>query len=67
LKHGECSAADGYGKDLEGRYTNNEHQNHQKVTEKNIKRVQIIRNMVLGSIKFESVSLFTIICSDVEL
>jgi hypothetical protein len=30
LKHGECFAADRYEKDLKGRYTNNEHQNHQK-------------------------------------
>jgi hypothetical protein len=34
---------------------------------KEYKRIQVIRNMVLGSIKCESVSLFTIICSDVKL
>jgi len=50
LKHGECSEADGYGEDLEGIYTNNEHQNHRKSTRKNIKGVQVSRNMMLGSI-----------------
>jgi hypothetical protein len=69
----ECSEADGYGKDLEGRSSNTENlkrskekKGHKK-EEKNIKVVWMIQNMVLRSIKFESVSLFTIILSDVKL
>jgi hypothetical protein len=34
--------------------------------EKNFGRVQMIQNMVLGSIKCEFVSLCAVICSDVE-
>jgi hypothetical protein len=63
---------------LEGRNSNAEHINRKwggggggasghKKGEKKIKMVQMIQNMVLGSIKFESVSLFTIVLSDVKL
>jgi 5'-3' exonuclease len=74
LKHSECSEADRYGKNMEGRNSNSEHpkrrkkkQKGTKKEEKKFKTVQMIQNMVLGSIKCESVSLFTIIQSDVKL
>jgi hypothetical protein len=38
-----------------------------KKEEKKIRTVQMILNMVVGSIKYESVSLFTTILSDVKL
>jgi hypothetical protein len=38
-----------------------------KKEEKKIKIVQLIQNMVLGNIKFESESLFTLILSVVKL
>jgi dsDNA-binding SOS-regulon protein len=74
LKHSECSKADRYGKDLEGRNSNTEYlqrskekQKGTKKEEKRIKMAQMIQNMVLGSMKFESVSLFTIILSVIKL
>lgn len=58
-------------KDPEDRNTSSEHQKRSKKnykgSAKKITRVQVIQNMVLGSIKRESVSLFTIIFSDVKL
>ena len=53
------------------RSTNSKHykssKKNYKGSAKKITRVQVIQNMVLGSIKRESVSLFTIIFSDVKL
>jgi hypothetical protein len=73
IKHSECCEAYRYGKDSDGRNSNAKHHERiKKNTEgyrkkkKKIKGVQMIQNMVLGSIKCESVSLFTIIFSDVK-
>jgi hypothetical protein len=70
---GEYSESDRYGKGSDGRNSNTEHlkrrkekQKAQKEETKN-KIVQIIQNMVLGSIKFEPVSLFTTILSNIKL
>jgi hypothetical protein len=64
----ECSEADRHGRDSEGRNSNTaslkRSKEKQKGTKKKTKMVKMIQNMVLGSIKFDSVSLFTIILSD---
>jgi hypothetical protein len=69
----ECSEADRCGKDSEGRNNNTERLNRSKEKQKGTERrkenkmVQMIQYMVVGSIKFQSVSLFTIILSDVKI
>ena len=67
----ECYEADTHRKDPKDRSTNSKHhtsiKKNYKGRAKKITRVQMIQNMALESIKCESISLLTIIFSDVKL
>ena len=59
------------GKDSEGRKSNIEHHKRskkkQRTQERRKDQCQLIQNMLLGSIKCEPVSLFSVIFSDVNM
>ena len=71
FKISECHEADTHRKDPDDRNTSSEHHKRStknyKESAKKITRVQVVQNMVFRSIKRESVSLFTLIFSDVKI
>jgi hypothetical protein len=61
FRNSDICVADTHRNDSEDRNGNSEHDKRSKKSCENITRVKIIQNMVLGSIKSECISLFTII------